>query len=61
LGWLLVCEPDYQSAEGLAVVLHASRGDISMAMASAIGVAGGGQVHFSSDLPHPGPMPRSLS
>jgi DNA-binding transcriptional regulator GbsR (MarR family) len=31
LGWLLVCEPDYQSAEDLAEVLHASRGSISMA------------------------------
>lgn len=31
LGWLLVCEPDYQSAEDLAAVLHASRGSISMA------------------------------
>jgi DNA-binding MarR family transcriptional regulator len=31
LGWLLVCEPDYQSAEDIAAVLHASRGSISMA------------------------------
>jgi DNA-binding transcriptional regulator GbsR (MarR family) len=31
LGWLLVCEPDSQSAEDLAAVLHASRGSISMA------------------------------
>lgn len=30
LGWLLVCEPDYQSAEDLARVLHVSRGSISM-------------------------------
>jgi DNA-binding transcriptional regulator GbsR (MarR family) len=30
-GWLLVCEPDYQSAEDLAACLHASRGSISMA------------------------------
>jgi DNA-binding transcriptional regulator GbsR (MarR family) len=29
LGWLLVCEPDCQSAEDLATVLHASRGSIS--------------------------------
>jgi DNA-binding transcriptional regulator GbsR (MarR family) len=29
LGWLLVCEPDHQSAEDLATVLHASRGSIS--------------------------------
>ncbi|MGH3888260.1 MAG: GbsR/MarR family transcriptional regulator [Pseudonocardiaceae bacterium] len=31
LGWLLVCEPNHQSAEDLAAVLHASRGSISMA------------------------------
>jgi DNA-binding transcriptional regulator GbsR (MarR family) len=31
LGWLLVCEPDYQSAEDLAAALQASRGSISMA------------------------------
>jgi DNA-binding transcriptional regulator GbsR (MarR family) len=31
LGWLLVCEPDYQSAEDLAAVLHMSRGSVSMA------------------------------
>jgi DNA-binding transcriptional regulator GbsR (MarR family) len=31
LGWLLVCEPDHQSAEDLANVLHASRGSISTA------------------------------
>jgi DNA-binding transcriptional regulator GbsR (MarR family) len=31
LGWLLVCQPAYQSAEDLAAVLHASRGSISMA------------------------------
>ncbi len=30
LGWLLVCEPDFQSAEDLAEVLHVSRGSISM-------------------------------
>ena len=29
LGWLMVCEPDYQSAEDLATILHASRGSIS--------------------------------
>jgi DNA-binding transcriptional regulator GbsR (MarR family) len=32
LGWLLVCEPSYQSAEDLAVALHASRGGISMSL-----------------------------
>lgn len=36
LGWLLVCEPDHQSAEDLATVLHASRGSISMATRSLI-------------------------
>lgn len=36
LGWLLVCEPVSQSAEELAVVLHASRGSISMATRSLI-------------------------
>ncbi len=36
LGWLLVCEPEYQSAEDLATVLHASRGSISMATRSLI-------------------------
>jgi DNA-binding transcriptional regulator GbsR (MarR family) len=36
LGWLLVCEPALQSAEELAVVLHASRGSISMATRSLI-------------------------
>lgn len=36
LGWLLVCEPESQSAEDLAVVLHASRGSISMATRSLI-------------------------
>ena len=36
LGWLLVCEPDYQSAEDLVTVLHASRGSISMATRSLI-------------------------
>jgi len=30
LGWLLVCEPERQSAEDLATVLQASRGSISM-------------------------------
>ncbi|MDQ3885456.1 MAG: MarR family transcriptional regulator [Actinomycetota bacterium] len=30
LGYLLVCEPDLQSAEQLAQVLHVSRGSISM-------------------------------
>lgn len=36
LGWLLVCEPESQSAEDLAAVLHASRGSISMATRSLI-------------------------
>lgn len=36
LGWLLVCEPDHQSAEELASILHASRGSISMATRSLI-------------------------
>lgn len=36
LGWLLVCEPDHQSAEDLATTLHASRGSISMATRSLI-------------------------
>jgi DNA-binding transcriptional regulator GbsR (MarR family) len=36
LGWLLVCEPEYQSAEDLAAALHASRGSISMATRSLI-------------------------
>ncbi|MGH3942076.1 MAG: GbsR/MarR family transcriptional regulator [Pseudonocardiaceae bacterium] len=36
LGWLLVCEPVYQSAEELAAGLHASRGSISMATRSLI-------------------------
>jgi DNA-binding transcriptional regulator GbsR (MarR family) len=31
LGWLLVCEPDLQSAEDLATALHVSKGSISMA------------------------------
>jgi DNA-binding transcriptional regulator GbsR (MarR family) len=31
LGWLLVCQPDVQSAEDLATALHASKGSISMA------------------------------
>ena len=35
-GWLLVCEPEYQSAEDLAAVLHASMGSISMATRSLI-------------------------
>jgi DNA-binding transcriptional regulator GbsR (MarR family) len=29
LGWLLVCEPEHQSATDLADALHASRGSIS--------------------------------
>ena len=36
LGWLLVCEPESQSAEDLAAALHASRGSISMATRSLI-------------------------
>jgi DNA-binding transcriptional regulator GbsR (MarR family) len=31
LGWLLVCQPDFQSAEDLATALHASKGSVSMA------------------------------
>jgi DNA-binding transcriptional regulator GbsR (MarR family) len=31
LGWLLVCQPDFQSAEELATALHVSKGSISMA------------------------------
>jgi DNA-binding transcriptional regulator GbsR (MarR family) len=31
LGWLLVCQPNIQSAEELAMALHASRGSVSMA------------------------------
>ena len=31
LGWLLVSQPDFQSADDLAMALHASRGSISMA------------------------------
>lgn len=31
LGWLLVCQPDVQSADDLALALHASKGSISMA------------------------------
>jgi DNA-binding transcriptional regulator GbsR (MarR family) len=31
LGWLLVCQPNLQSADDLAAALHASRGSISMA------------------------------
>ena len=30
LGWLLVCEPDFQCAEDFANVLHGSRGSVSM-------------------------------
>jgi DNA-binding transcriptional regulator GbsR (MarR family) len=30
LGWLLVCEPEFQSAEDFATVLHGSRGSVSM-------------------------------
>lgn len=36
LGWLMVCEPDYQSAEDLAAILHASRGTISMTTRSLV-------------------------
>lgn len=36
LGWLLVCEPDLQSADDLAEVLHASRGSISMSTKSLV-------------------------
>lgn len=36
LGWLLVCEPEEQSAEDLSSILHASRGSISMATRSLI-------------------------
>jgi DNA-binding transcriptional regulator GbsR (MarR family) len=36
LGWLLVCEPDDQSAEDLAAILHVSRGSVSMATRSLI-------------------------
>jgi DNA-binding transcriptional regulator GbsR (MarR family) len=36
LGWLLTCEPNYQSAEELATVLHASRGSISTATTSLV-------------------------
>lgn len=36
LGWLLVSEVDYQSADDLAAGLHASRGSISMATRSLI-------------------------
>jgi DNA-binding transcriptional regulator GbsR (MarR family) len=31
LGWLLVSQPDFQSADDLAAALHASKGSISMA------------------------------
>jgi DNA-binding MarR family transcriptional regulator len=31
LGWLMVCEPDHQSADDLAAVLHMSSGGISAA------------------------------
>lgn len=34
LGWLMVCEPDDQSAEDLATILHASRGSISTTIRS---------------------------
>src|SRR5213080_4490877 len=30
LGWLLVCEPDFQSGEDLAAILRGSRGSVSM-------------------------------
>jgi DNA-binding transcriptional regulator GbsR (MarR family) len=30
VGWLLVCKPDFQSADELTAALHASRGAISM-------------------------------
>jgi DNA-binding transcriptional regulator GbsR (MarR family) len=30
LGWLLICQPNTQSAEDLAAALHASKGSISM-------------------------------
>jgi len=30
LGWLLVCDPESQSAEDFANVLHGSRGSVSM-------------------------------
>jgi DNA-binding transcriptional regulator GbsR (MarR family) len=36
LGWLLICEPESQSAEDLARVLHASRGSISTTIRSLI-------------------------
>lgn len=36
LGWLMVCEPDHQSADDLTEVLHASRGSISMTTRSLI-------------------------
>lgn len=36
LGWLMVCEPDYQSADDLTMALHASRGSISTATRSLI-------------------------
>jgi DNA-binding transcriptional regulator GbsR (MarR family) len=39
LGWLLVCEPDHQSAEDLAEVLQMSRGSISTATRSLIRMA----------------------
>ncbi|MGH8903949.1 MAG: GbsR/MarR family transcriptional regulator [Egibacteraceae bacterium] len=39
LGWLLVCEPDFQSAERLATVLHASRGSISTTTRSLVRAA----------------------
>ena len=36
LGWLMVCEPDDQSADDLTAILHASRGSISMTTRSLI-------------------------
>ncbi|MGH8903950.1 MAG: GbsR/MarR family transcriptional regulator [Egibacteraceae bacterium] len=36
LGWLLVCEPAYQSAEGLGTALRASRGSVSTTTRSLI-------------------------
>lgn len=36
LGWLLLCEPDRQSAEDLATALQASRGSISTTIRSLI-------------------------
>jgi DNA-binding transcriptional regulator GbsR (MarR family) len=39
LGWLLVCQPNIQSAEDLATALHASRGSVSMATQALIRTA----------------------